>query len=124
MPANIIVTVVDESGDPLADAAVTVTGGNTPQVLATDANGQCTFPNMPAGQYRLLVVREGFNTRAASVPLTDAADATVRVELKVVEEAAKKSKFFTFLTGFQYLALAALAVPFVMLLYTVLSKDN
>ena len=125
MPANIIVTVVDDSGDPLANAAVTLTGGNTPQVLATEANGQCTFPNLPPGQYRLLVVREGFNTRAASVTLTDAADATVKVEMKVVEEeAAKKSRFFTFLTGFQYLALAGLAVPFVVLLYTVLSKDN
>lgn len=124
-PRNIIVTVVDDSGDPLPGATVTLVGGNNPQVFTTTANGECTFPNLPPGQYRLLIAREGFNTRAASIPLTDAADANVRVEMKVVEEETpKKSRFFTLLTGFQYLALAGLAIPFVVLLYRVLSKDN
>ena len=71
---KIVVTVVDDSGNSLQGATVTLTGGDNPQVLATDANGRCTFPNLPAGQYRLLIAREGFNTRAASVTLTDAAD--------------------------------------------------
>ena len=124
-PRNIIVTVVNDSGDSLQGATVTLIGEKNSQVLTTNTDGECTFANLPPGQYRLLVVREGFNTRAASVTLTDAADATVRVEMKVVEEeTAKKSPFFTFLTGFQYLALAGLAVPFVVLLYRVLSKDN
>lgn len=124
-PRNIIVTVVDESSDPLQGATVTLIGGNSPQVLTTEANGECTFSNLPPGQYRLLIAREGFNTRAASVTLTDAADANVRVEMRVVEEeTVKKSGFFTFLTGFQYLALAGLAVPFVILLYRVLINPS
>ena len=124
-PRNIVVTVVDDSGDPLPGATVTLMGGNNSQVLTTTADGVCTFPNLPPGQYRLLIAREGFNTRASSVTLTDAADANVRVEMKVVEEETpRRSRFFTFLTGFQYLALAGLAVPFVVLLYTVLNRPN
>src|SRR5689334_5896786 len=94
---NIIVNVLDDSGEALANSAVTVVGGGNPQVHNTDANGQCTFAAMPPGNYRLLIAHEGFNTRATSVTHTDTADLTVRIEMKVVDEdkPAKKSVFFT-----------------------------
>lgn len=126
-PRNIVVTVVDDAGNSLPDATVTLTGTGTPQALATDANGQCTFPNLPAGQYRLLVAHQGFNTRAASVTLTDAADIAERVEMRVVDEAtvpARRRGVFEILTFLQYLALAGLAVPFVILLYKGLNNGN
>lgn len=126
-PRSIVVTVVDDSGNSLQGATVTLIGRGNPQVLATDANGQCTFPNLPAGQYRLLIAREGFNTRAASVTLTDAADAEERVEMRVVDEGtapARRRGVFEILTFLQYLALAALAVPFVILLYKGLNNGN
>lgn len=126
-PRNIVVTVVDDAGNSLQGATVTLTSTGNPQVLATDANGQCTFPNLPPGQYRLLIAREGFNTRAASVTLTDAADAEERVEMRVVDEAtapARRSRLFDILTFVQYIALAALAMPFVMLLYKGLNNGS
>ena len=126
-PRNIVVTVVDDAGNSLQGATVTLTGVGNPQVLATGANGQCTFPNLLAGQYRLLISREGFNTRAASVTLTDAADAEERVEMRVVDEAttpARRSRLFEILTFVQYIALAALAIPFVILLYKGLNNGN
>ena len=118
-PRNIIVTVVDDSGDPLQSATVTLISGGNSQVLTSDANGQCTFPNLPPGQYKLLIAREGFNTRAASVTLTDVADADVRVEMKVIDVetvAAERSRFFMFLTGLQYTFLGVLAIVFAIIL--------
>jgi len=126
-PRSIVVTVVDDSGNSLQGATVTLIGTGNPQVLATGANGQCTFPNLPAGQYRLLIAREGFNTRATSVILSDAADAQERVEMRVVDEAtapARRRGVFEILTFLQYIALAALAVPFVILLYKGLNNGN
>ena len=126
-PRNIVVTVVDDAGNSLQGATVTLTGRGNPQVLATGANGQCTFPNLLAGRYRLLIAHEGFNTRAASVTLTDTADAEERVEMRVVDEAtarARRSGLFDILTFVQYLALAALAIPFVILLYKGLNNGN
>ena len=50
LPRNIVVTVVDDAGNSLQGATVTLTGRGNPQVLATGANGQRTFPNLLAGQ--------------------------------------------------------------------------
>ena len=127
MARNIIVAVFDDSGDPLQSATVTLTGNGNPQVLSTDANGQCTFPNLPAGQYKLLISHDGFNTRAASVTLTDVADADVRVEMKVIDVetvAAERSRFFMFLTGLQYTFLGVLAIVFAVILIMGLYRSN
>lgn len=119
MPANIIVTVVDDAGDALQNAAVTLTGNGNPQVLVTDANGVCTFPNLGAGKYRLVVVHEGFNTMAASVQHAENADSNARIVMRVVDEAGATSGkgFFRILTGLQYVFLFALAVVFAVVLY-------
>jgi hypothetical protein len=117
---NIIVKVVDDSGGPLQNAAVTLLGGASPQVLATDASGQCTFSAVPPGPYRLMIVGEGFNTQATSVTHTDTADKTVTITMKVVNEESaggKRSFFFHVLTGLQYAFLATLAVVFAIVLY-------
>ena len=117
---NIIVNVVDNSGDALANAAVTLLGGANPQVLQTGATGQCTFSAMPPGDYKLMTVHEGFNARVTSLTHTNTADSSVTITMKVVDEdsvARDRSIFFTVLTGLQYLFLALLAALFAMLLY-------
>jgi len=126
-PRNIIVNVVSDSGDPLANAAVTLVAGSNPQVLPTDANGQCTFQALPPGSYRLLVAHERFNTRSMSVTHTDTADSAVRVEMREVDEVsapARSAGFFRVLTGLQYLFLAVLAALFAVLLYKGLANEN
>ena len=123
---NIIVTVIDDSGDPLQNATVTLMGGNNPQVRATDQTGQCTFQTLPAGRYRLLVSQEGFNTRALIVNHTDLADSQVRAEMKVVDEGTTSEKsrtFFRILTGLQYLFLAGLALVFAIVLIRGIKVD-
>ncbi len=118
---RIIVTVADDSCNPLANSAVTLMGGNTPQALATDESGRCTFSDLPPGTYRLVVVREGFNAKAISVTLTDTADAQVKVTMKVVEEetAGGRSKIFQILTVVQYVFLGILAAALAYPLYRV-----
>lgn len=126
MPANIIVTVVDDTGDALQNAAVTLTGNGNPQMLVTDANGVCTFPNLPAGKYRLVVVHEGLNTTAMVVQHEEAAESNVRVVLRVVEEiGARSSKgFFRILTAVQYVFLFLIAGVFAVVLYKGVSGSD
>ena len=111
---NLIVNVFNDSSEPLANAAVTLMGTGTPQVLQTAANGQCTFSTLPPGNYKLMIAREGFNTRATSVTHTDTAETSVKVIMKVVDEesAGGKSRIFQILTVVQYLLLGLLAVGF------------
>jgi hypothetical protein len=126
MPANIIVTVVDDTGDALQNAAVTLTGNGNPQMLVTDANGVCTFPNLAAGKYRLVVVHEGLNTTAMVVQHEEAAESNVRVVLKVVEEAGARSGkgFFRILTAVQYVFLFLIAAVFAVVLYQGIAGSN
>ncbi len=116
---DIIVNVLDDSGNALANAAVTLLGGATPQVLQTDAAGRCTFPAVAPGNYRLIVVSDGLNSRAQNVTHTATANSTVTVNMKVVDEeshASKRSLIFQLLTVFQYLLFGALAVGFAWVL--------
>lgn len=115
---NLIVNVFNDSGEPLANAAVTLIGTGTPQVLPTGANGQCTFSTLPPGNYKLMIAREGFNTRATSVTHTDTAETSVRIIMKVVdEESPARSRIFQLLTALQYLFLGLLALGFAWVLY-------
>jgi hypothetical protein len=117
---DIIVNVVDDSGKALANAAVTQLGGTSPQVLQTDASGNCTFKEVPPGNYRLIIASEGFNTRLHTVTHSATADSNVKINMKVVDEdspSAKRSTFFTVLTGLQYIFMAGLAFVFALLLY-------
>jgi hypothetical protein len=113
---DIIVNVVDDSGKALANAAVTLLGGTSPQVLQTDASGNCTFKEVPPGNYRLIIASEGLHTVTHSAT----ADSNVKINMKVVDEdspSAKRSTFFTVLTGLQYIFMAGLAFVFALLLY-------
>jgi len=117
---DIIVSVFDDSGNVLPNAAVTLLGGTAPQVRQTDATGKCSFAAVAPGDYRLIIASEGFNTRSHAVTHTATADSSVRITMKVVDEdspAAKRSTFFTVLTGLQYLFMAGLALVFALLLY-------
>jgi uncharacterized membrane protein len=82
---DIIVNVVDDSGKALANAAVTLLGGTSPQVLQTDASGNCTFKEVPPGNYRLIIASEGFNTRLHTVTHSATADSNVKINMKVVD---------------------------------------
>lgn len=117
---DIIVNVLDDSGNALANAVITLLGGAKPQVCQTDATGKCTFAAVAPGDYRLIIASEGFNTRSHAVTHTATADSSVRITMKVVDEdspASKRSTFFTVLTGLQYLFMAGLAFVFALLLY-------
>ena len=116
MPSNIIVTVLDPSGGPLKDAAVTLTGNGTTQSLVTAATGVVTFQNLPTGKYKIVVVHENLNTMATTFDHVDTADTPVTVNMQVVADEAPGKRFFRFLTGFQYSVLIVLAVAFAFIL--------
>ncbi|HEX6047489.1 MAG TPA: carboxypeptidase-like regulatory domain-containing protein [Pyrinomonadaceae bacterium] len=127
MPSNIIVSVVDNDGNSLQNAAVTLTGNGSPQMLLTDANGQCTFANMAGGNYKLVVVHEGFNTTAMPVTHPDASGSNVRVILKVVEElasGARSKRLLQLLTVVQYVFLFLIAALFAVVLYKGVAGSN
>ena len=113
---DIIVTVVDPSGRPIKDAAVTLTGNGTAQPLLTDQAGQGTFASQPAGQYKIVVVHQDFNTEADTFNHGGTADTPVKVEMKVVADDCDSKRFFRNLTFFEYSFLAALAGVFAFIL--------
>jgi hypothetical protein len=116
---NINVRVVEEDGDPLPNAAVTLLGAGTPQMQPTNAAGESAFAGLADGIYRLLVAHEGFNTRAANVTLAGA-DVNVPVNLRTVDEEgadSRRSRLFGWLTVAQYAFLAAVGGVFVLILY-------
>jgi hypothetical protein len=120
---NINVTVVEEDGDPLANAAVTLLGSGAPQMQVTNATGQGAFAGLADGAYKLLIAHEGFNTRAATVNLAGA-DVNVPVNLRNVDEDradSGRSRLFAWLTVAQYAFLATVGAVFVILLYRSLS---
>lgn len=126
--ANIIVTVVDDSDQPVQNAAVTVINGNNPQVLMTDPTGQATFQNLAAATYRIFAAHQGFISGSATGTLTAANDLAVRIEMTASNEDTKfatlRRLFFTILTGVQYVFLAALAAAFAYPMYKVFTTTS
>jgi hypothetical protein len=116
---NINVTVGEEGCGPLANAALTLLGGATPQMQLTDAAGKSTFASVADGVYRLLVAHEGFNTRTANVNLAGK-DVDLPLTLRTADEDCgdtKRSRLYGWLTVAQYGFLAAVGLIFVILLY-------
>ena len=126
MPSNIIVSVVDPSGGPLKDAAVTLTGNGVPQNLVTDATGKGIFQNLPTGKYRIVVVHEKFNTMATTFDHVDTADTEVRVDMQVVTDLDSKvtKRLFQILTVAQYVFLFFLAGAFAIVLYKGVAQSD
>lgn len=60
-PGSLLLTVFAESGSPLAGAVLSVRGG-VDRGGTTSASGQVTILNLPAGTYRVRIVRDGFIT--------------------------------------------------------------
>jgi hypothetical protein len=63
VPATIAGTVMDQSGDPVADATVTLYGPTLPggsNALQTDAAGAFRFTDLAAGNYRIGASKSGF----------------------------------------------------------------
>ena len=122
---NINVAVVNEDGSPLEHAAVTLLGVGAPQFRATDANGKCTFGALPAGNYRLMVALEGFNTGSRLVQVSGSGDSTVTVELRVVSAESRRPKGISRVLSFApVLFLAGLATIFAVLLYKGFTNVN
>lgn len=81
---TVVGTVTDATGAVLPASTVTITnvGTNTSRSIATDANGYFTFPNLPPGNYKVRVEKQGFATAERSgVPLS--VNSTVRVDLSL-----------------------------------------
>ena len=80
----VVGNVTDSSGAAMPAAAVTITdiGTNASRSITTDNNGYYTFPNLPPGNYRVRVEKQGFATaERTSVPLP--VNSTVRVDLSL-----------------------------------------
>lgn len=67
---TIVGIVVDETGAPLAGAAVTLTTGAGSRVEATDSKGGFSFPNAPAGPFTLTVAAHAFARQTLSGTVT------------------------------------------------------
>lgn len=73
-----------QTGDPIAEASVSVTSENLigEQAVITDASGIFRLPNLPPGEYEITVARDGFEiiTRTGVVLQ---ANATVRIDTRL-----------------------------------------
>ena len=81
---TVVGTVTDPTGAVIPAATVTITdiGTNTSRSIETDANGYYAFPNLPPGNYKVRVEKQGFATAQRSeVPLL--VNSTVRVDLSL-----------------------------------------
>jgi hypothetical protein len=111
---NLNVTALNEEGQPLSGVAGTLLGVGAPQLQVTGANGQCSYANLAAGNYRLLTALEGFNTKSTAVTMADA-DKNISVTMNVVNEdsdATAGKTFFRILTGVQYAFLGFIGAVF------------
>ena len=84
--AQISGTVLDESGNAVAGAEVTVTQTDTglTRNVTSDADGSYTFPNLPVGPYQLQVKKQGFSTYVQSgIVLQVNVNPTINATLKV-----------------------------------------
>ena len=84
--ASIVGLVVDPSGAPVPDAAVTVLAAetNVRSETRTNASGQYTVPYLTAGRYTVTVMREGFvaaKTSEIEVGTAQTARANVQLQL-------------------------------------------
>ncbi len=81
---TVVGTVTDSTGAVMPDAHVTITEVNTnvSRSATTDANGYYSFPNLPPGNYKVRVEKQGFAAAQRSeVPLL--VNSTVRVDLSL-----------------------------------------
>jgi quercetin dioxygenase-like cupin family protein len=71
-PGALVLTVVNEKGEPLRDAMVTARGA-VDRSGPTLTDGTITLQNMPVGTYRARISREGFITLEKEVSIRSAA---------------------------------------------------
>ncbi len=76
-------TVKDPSGSVVSGARIEITGGNLtePLVLTSDDSGKFSAPNLPAGNYSVHVVKEGFDELVTSVDLKGTADLPLKLTI-------------------------------------------
>ena len=89
---TVVGTVTDATGATVPAAQVTITnlGTNMNRSLSTDANGYYAFPNLPPGNYKVRVEKQGFATvERTDVPLL--VNSTVRVDLSLQPRQLKET---------------------------------
>jgi hypothetical protein len=76
-------TVKDPSGAVVAGARIEISGGglSQPLIVASDASGKFTAPNLAAGKYSVRVVKEGFEVLITSVDLQGSADLSLQLTI-------------------------------------------
>lgn len=81
---SVVGTVTDSSGAVVPQAKVTITnvGTNVSQPAATDGSGYYSFPDLPPGNYKVEVGKQGFTSVVRS-GVTLAVNSTVRVDVKL-----------------------------------------
>ncbi|MCX4241616.1 TonB-dependent receptor [Paraliomyxa miuraensis] len=82
----VIIGVVKDaaSGDPIAEASVSVTSENLQgeQAVVTDSSGIFRLPNLPPGEYTIEIVRDGYEVVSRAGVLLQA-NATVRIDTRL-----------------------------------------
>jgi hypothetical protein len=80
-------TVLDQDAAVLRGAKVTLKGGEPPRSLSvtTDASGAFRFEKLSAGDYEILVTKEGFNPMTARVAIGPRTPAPLRIVLPVAD---------------------------------------
>jgi hypothetical protein len=82
--ANVVGRVLDQSGATIPGARVSIREVETNQVreAATDGKGEYTVANLPPGEYRISVEKQGFR-RLEEQGITLELDQTARLDLKL-----------------------------------------
>src|SRR5690242_13969742 len=83
---SVTVTVTDPTGGVVPGAALEITdiGTNVTTKATTLENGAYTFPNLPFGEYKLIVTQRGFaNQQINNVVVQTGRNTDIRVALKM-----------------------------------------
>lgn len=82
----VVIGIVKDAntGDPIVEAAVSITGENLQgeQAVLTDATGIFRLPNLPPGEYTIEVVRDGYEVVSRTGVILQA-NATVRIDTRL-----------------------------------------
>src|SRR5262245_61187655 len=87
-PQRFSVTVTDTDGDPVRDATITLTQGNTERTLTSGPDGTAQSLELALGEWTLTVKKDGFATKQRPV-VVQGVPVSVTVSLDIATETLK-----------------------------------
>ena len=82
---NLYGTVVDQQGDALPSATVTLTGEGAPQIKVTNDQGQFSYLELQPGSYRAEAALGGFSPVKQPVTINAGEDTNIEITLSPSE---------------------------------------